>query len=136
MIRGMTKLNLGPSARKACRVPLLAVLLILGAGLAKADPKPLSVDEFTAEIAGQGLHVHSAPFPTTVVIHDDGRATISSALGTWQGQWAGQADTLCLFFEAGPVSGQTCAEVSRSAEGQYLTSLGTRLSVVARAKSL
>lgn len=136
MIRGMTKLNVGPAASTACRVPLLAALLILGAGLAKADPKPLSVEEFTTEISGLGLQVETAPFPTTVIVHEDGRAEIRSALGEWHGTWAGQGTTLCLFFETGPLNGQSCAEISRVAKGQYSTSLGTRLRMVARAQSL
>ncbi|MEM1235206.1 MAG: hypothetical protein AAGH70_13880 [Pseudomonadota bacterium] len=136
MIRGMTKLKLGPAASTACRVPLLTALLILGAGLAKADPKPLTVEEFTEEVVGLDLYVETAPIPTTAVMYEDGSAKVQSAFGTWRGEWAGQGMTFCLVFESGPLTGYTCAEVSRMAAGQYSTSRGTRLRTLAGAERL
>ncbi|MCH2076527.1 MAG: hypothetical protein MK180_06525 [Rhodobacteraceae bacterium] len=131
MIRGLTKMRLGAQASAMCRVPLLAGLMIVGAGLAKADSVRLSAEAFTGEVFGHALAVETAPFPTVTSLHSDGRAEIQSQLGTWHGQWAGQGDTLCLYFEKGPIQGENCVTMSRTAEGQYLSSGGTRLKMVA-----
>ena len=135
MIRGWTRLQLGTQASAACRIPLLAGLLIIGAGLSKADPAALSVETFTGEVMGHALSVETAPFPTVTALHADGRAEIQSQLGTWHGEWAGQGQTICLFFDRGPIQGENCVTVMRVAEGSYTTSGGTRLKRVASAKA-
>lgn len=136
MIRGLSKMRLGAQASAMCRVPLLAGLMIVGAGLSKADNVRLSVDTFTSEVFGHALAVETAPFPMVTALHANGRAEIQSELGSWHGLWAGQGETLCLYFETGPIRGENCVQISRTAEGRYETSGGSRLSVVASARGL
>ena len=57
---------------------------------------------------------------------------VRSVMGSWQGEWSGIGETLCLYFTTGPAQGETCVSFVRVAEGGYKGSNGTLLRPVER----
>lgn len=129
MLRGWSELNV-PSVLGA---PLLGALLITGFGLSESHAGNVEAKEFAADMRGVALAVRNAEFPTVAHIFEDGTIEIQGPLGAFQGAWAGEGETMCVFFDYGPKTGRTCTTIHRSSDGGFMLSDGSKLEPVASA---
>ncbi|MEL6912999.1 MAG: hypothetical protein AAFP13_00720 [Pseudomonadota bacterium] len=129
MIRGFSKMKF----HSQYRAPMLALLLLIGLGLPKLHASPMDADDFARSVEGQALAISPVPFPATAVIHASGRVEVQSALGTFHGRWVGLREQFCLYFDEGPINGETCVAVVPRADGSFAASDGKTLRPVASA---